>query len=291
MAKAEIEDILAGKVTPEESTPAPEPPKEAEREAVLADNQSQGQATEEKAPPDGGVSDSGADPSRQAAGMKAAYTAEKKKRQEIEQALDSLRKEAVERDQWYRQQSEQWQRQLQQFAPKPPDQPKPSMFDNPDDWEKQAVQQPIQSVEQRMRYHFSEMLARRFYKEEFDEAEKWAQAQVRQNPAHPIRQVLANSPDPGEDLVQEYRKQKQLAEMADPVAYRQKLLDEMLNDPEQKKAILEKLGAEPLKKAVQTPASALPSNLAGARSVGGSGGPVWQGPQPLTEIIGGNKKR
>lgn len=284
-----IEEILTGKEAPVSDAPKADPPKEetpkvdTPPDPALAEKEPE---IDQSPPNDGGVPDSGPDVSRQIAGLKAAQTAERKKRQESEERLTQQAKAWDEERAWYKQQFERFQ---QPVAPKQPDVPKPSLFEDPEGWEKHTVGGAVQSLEQKLqaqRFQFSEMLARRTYKEEFGEAEKWAEAQIRQNPNHVLRQVLATSDDPGESLVQEYRKNKLAAEMSDPAAYRQKVLEDMLADPEQKKAILERLGAEPLRPAPTQPApTALPSNLAGARSVGGSKGPVWQGPTPLSEII------
>lgn len=283
MAK-KIEEIIEGKNTPEKPEPKADPPKE-EKPEVKTEAPQEPIETDQAPPEDGGVSDSGPDPVRKAAGFQAAYTAEKKKRQESEQMLEQLRKESAERDQWYRQQSEQWTRTAQQFAPKLPEIPKINLFDDPDRWQQQEVLQPIQTVENKLRFEFSEKLAKKTYGAEYGEAEKWAEAQIRQNQATPIRHLLANSDDPGETLVQEFRKNKFAADMADPAALFQKMFDERLNDPQQKKAILERLGAE-LKPAQPSLApSQLPTPLERSRSVGGAKGPAWQGPRPLNEIV------
>lgn len=284
---AKIEEIIAG-----EKSSAPElkadPSKGVEKpEAKEAPAKADPVETDAAPPNEGGVFDS--DPTRQIAGLKAASTSERKKRQDAEARLAEFEKKAAEEREYYRKQLDRLTA-MPARQPEAPPVPKPSIFENPEDWERQVVGGAVQTLEQRMQQQWfktSELLARRTYKDEFDEAEKWAEAQVQRNPIHPIRQMVATSDDPGETLVQEYRKQKQLAEMADPVAYRQKLLDEMLSDPEQKKALLEKLGSEPLRPS--TPATALPTNLAGSRSLGGRQA-VWSGQTPLADIIGGKAK-
>jgi hypothetical protein len=79
-------------------------------------------------------------------------------------------------------------------------------------------------------------LARRTYKNEFDEA--YAAAQQYVDPG--LRARMHQSSDPGETLMGWYRELRIRAEVGnDPAAYRKKLRDEALKDPEFRKAAME----------------------------------------------------
>jgi hypothetical protein len=78
--------------------------------------------------------------------------------------------------------------------------------------------------------------AKRTYKEEFDQAYEAAQKFV--DPA--LRARMQHSSDPGETLIGWFRELKIRAEVGnDPAAYRKKVGDEMLKDPEFRKRAME----------------------------------------------------
>jgi hypothetical protein len=86
------------------------------------------------------------------------------------------------------------------------------------------------------RREMSLQLARRTYKEEFDQAYTTAQKYV--DPA--LRARMQQSSDPGETLIQWFREVKVRAEVGnDPAAYRKKVREESLKDPEFRKAAME----------------------------------------------------
>jgi hypothetical protein len=83
--------------------------------------------------------------------------------------------------------------------------------------------------------------AHKVYKEEFEQAYAAAQKQV--DPA--LRARMQQSRDPGETLIQWHREEKARAEVGtDLTAYKQKLRDEALKDPEFRKAAMEAWRAE-----------------------------------------------
>ena len=79
------------------------------------------------------------------------------------------------------------------------------------------------------RREMSLQVARKTYKDEFDEAYQTAQQHV--DPI--LRTRMQQSSDPGETLISWYRERKILAEIgSDPKAYDQKKREQFLNDPE-----------------------------------------------------------
>lgn len=79
-------------------------------------------------------------------------------------------------------------------------------------------------------------MAKRTYKEEFDQAYQAAQRLVDPN----LRTQMQQSADPGETLIGWFRHLKNRAEFGDdPAAYRKKVRDEALADPEFRKAAME----------------------------------------------------
>ena len=90
------------------------------------------------------------------------------------------------------------------------------------------------------RREMSLQMARRTYKEEFDQAYTTAQEFLKQgaDPALLIR--MNQSADPGETLIQWFRDIKVRAEVGnDPAAYKKKVLAESLKDPEFRKAAMD----------------------------------------------------
>jgi len=85
------------------------------------------------------------------------------------------------------------------------------------------------------RREFSLSMAKRTYKEEFDEA--YATAQKYVDPA--LRARMQQSSDPGETLIAWFRDLKVRAEVGnDTAAYRQRVRDEAMKDPEFRKAAI-----------------------------------------------------
>ena len=129
-----------------------------------------------------------------------------------------------------------WQRQQVQEKPAPkPEVAKPDPLLDPEGYEKYLETK----FEERLlndRREASLATAHRVYKQEFEEAYAAAQKQV--DPA--LRARMQQSRDPGETLMEWHREQKTRAEVGnDLTAYKQKLREEALKDPEFRKAAIE----------------------------------------------------
>jgi hypothetical protein len=222
-------------------------------------------------------------------GFKGAYTAEKKKRQATEAERDELRAELDRREQ-------SWRRDMQQiasqFAPKPPEQPAPNFYEDPDGWQ----QRQTQTYEQRERannLYWSEQLARvKFGDDVFDAAGKEVMNVTGGNASHPISQMIAASPNPGIALVNWYQERQQLSSLQNPES-RVELLKESLKDPAMLALVQQALQASaPAQAAAPKPApNAIPSNFAGARSVSSKAAQPFSGPKPIEEVLGSRNKR
>lgn len=184
------------------------------------------------------------------------------KREAIERAT-----RAEQEAQAFRQQLWQMQQQLQ--ALQQPREPI-DIFADP-----QAYQQTIeQTMSERLRAmegNFSLRLAAYKHGDTFHEA--WAEMVNRsQTGDDALRQQVLQSPDPGETLVQLYQREKVVKEVGtDPTAYRSKVLDEALKDPEFLAKALEQArasaGAQPTQQ-ISMPKSL--NKVAAAASAGGS---------------------
>jgi hypothetical protein len=110
------------------------------------------------------------------------------------------------------------------------------------------------------RREMSLQMARRAYKDEFDEAYTTAQKHV--DPA--LRARMQQSSDPGETLIGWYRELKVRAEVGnDPKAYREKVRSEFLKDPEFRKAAMEAWRGEASTQAKGRPNTQLPPSMNG----------------------------
>jgi hypothetical protein len=110
------------------------------------------------------------------------------------------------------------------------------------------------------RREMSLQMARRTYKDEFDEAYTTAQKHV--DPA--LRARMQQSSDPGETLIGWYRELKVRAEVGnDPKAYREKVRSEFLKDPEFRKAAMEAWRSEASTQAKGRPNTQLPPSMNG----------------------------
>lgn len=313
MAK-ELGEILERKpseVKPQESKPEPkveakEPKPEipADRNEAKPKDDKQGQA---KAPDTDGEEQikNEVDPAKRAAGFEGAYKSEKTKRKEREAEAERWkaeaerhRKEADEREQWWKKRFDTLQTQQR---PAEPPKPRANLFENPEQWEAQQ-QAETQSAISNIRFQFSEKVARVKYGDEFDQAAQAASVAFDANPHHPLRRIMQESADPGEDLVNWYRKETVFEKTGGNLdEFKKRTLEEMLADPKTKEEILAKLNLKPSdgqeqqqqESKPQTPAPhELPTNLAGARNVSGRAGPIWTGPKSLSELIpSGTRKR
>jgi len=148
---------------------------------------------------------------------------------------DRLAALEAEKANWQRQQVQQ-----PQPAPKQEEKAKPDPLLDPDGYDKYLEAK----VEERLLNHQRESsmaAAHGKYKGEFEEAYQAAQKAV--DPA--LRALMQASRDPGETLVQWHRENKQRAEIGNDLsAYKQKLRDEALKDPEFRKAAMAAWQAE-----------------------------------------------
>lgn len=158
-----------------------------------------------------------------------AKRAEKERADKLEQELAQLR-----------QQNQQFQSQIQQNNQ--PQQPEIDPYEDPKGWQKQQND----TFEQRLlneRLNMSEGMARlHFGDETVDTALQWVQTL----PMHE-RQAILQSRNPYGDLVNRKRQADTLAEIGtDPKAYRDKVLEEAMQDQDFVKRVMEsaKSGAE-----------------------------------------------
>jgi hypothetical protein len=136
------------------------------------------------------------------------------------------RQNAERERQAYEQQLHQLQQQLQQYQqPKEPI----DIFADPQAYT-QSIEQQMTEKMRAMEANFSLRLAHYKHGDTFTEAYK----EVMQRPLQdPMRQQVINSPDPGETLVQLYQRERTIKEVGtDPTAYKSKVLEEALKDPE-----------------------------------------------------------
>jgi hypothetical protein len=103
------------------------------------------------------------------------------------------------------------------------------IFANPEAYT-QSIEQQMGEKLRAMEANFSLRLAHNKHGEVFTEAFN----EVMQRPLQdPMRQQVINSPDPGETLVSLYQREKVVKEVGpDPIAYKSKILEEALKDPQ-----------------------------------------------------------
>jgi hypothetical protein len=103
------------------------------------------------------------------------------------------------------------------------------IFANPEAYT-QSIEQQMGEKLRAMEANFSLRLAHNKHGEIFTEAFQ----EVMQRPlSDPMRQQVINSPDPGETLVSLYQREKVVKEVGpDPIAYKSKILEEALKDPQ-----------------------------------------------------------
>jgi hypothetical protein len=130
---------------------------------------------------------------------------------------------------------QEFRRRLAQLE-KPAEQPQePDPLLNPREY-REFMERRFEERLVNERREMSLQSAKRTYKEEFDQAYEAAQKFV--DPA--LRARMQHSSDPGETLIGWFRELKIRAEVGnDPAAYRKKIGDEMLKDPEFRKRAME----------------------------------------------------
>ncbi len=147
-----------------------------------------------------------------------------------------------EKRQTEQRQREALQRELetlrQQLQPQKQPDPVPDQFANPEAynqyWEQRIAEQQ-QSVDQRFKNqeaNFSLRLAHMQHGELFESAYQ-AMMDAAEKGDRTAAQAVANSPDPGQTLVNWYKREQVISQVGtDPEAYVQKKLEEALSDPE-----------------------------------------------------------
>jgi hypothetical protein len=143
----------------------------------------------------------------------------------LKEEADS-RREAERRALAYEQELSQLRQQMQ--ALQQPREPI-DIFANPEAYT-QSVEQQMTEKLRAMEANFSLRLAHNKHGEVFTEAFE----EVMQRPLQdPMRQQVINSSDPGETLVSLYQRERTLKEVGtDPAAYKAKILDDALKDPQ-----------------------------------------------------------
>lgn len=153
--------------------------------------------------------------------------------------------------------------------------------------EKQRAQAPQQQPQQltpeeaafhrdfNQRAHISEMLVRHKH-DDVDEMYAAFEAAMRENPA--LKDAMLRQQSPWEFVYQEGKKFHAMREIgSDPVAYRQKIEDEI-----RAKLAAESQTAQP---AAASTASPIPQSLASARSSAARTAPAFSGPRPFDDIF------
>lgn len=175
------------------------------------------------------------------AGLRAAMVSERRARQAAEAANKAARAEiAAANARLDRLMAMQEQARPRETPPPPP--PKPDPVLDPEGYERYVVA----AAEQRMTMlnierSFAE--AHETLGKEFEVAYSELQ---KLNPNNPVDKALGNriytAPNPAKAMMRWHREQTALREMGgDPAAYRQKMRDELVNDPEMVKAVLARM--------------------------------------------------
>lgn len=127
-------------------------------------------------------------------------------------------------------QNQLWQLQQQLQSQQKPEEPV-DIFADPQNWE-QSFQQKLDQRMREQEGNFSLRLAKYKHGETFDQA--WqAMVDRTQSGDDSIRQHVIGSPDPGETLVNWYKRESVISQVGDdPTAYRSKVLEDALKDPE-----------------------------------------------------------
>lgn len=151
------------------------------------------------------------------------------------------KRQAAERERQNFQQ-QLWQLQQQLQAKERQEEPA-DIFADPQAYQSQ-VQQSMDQRLKAMEGNFSLRLAAYKHGDAFHEA--WAEMMNRtQSGDDSMRQQVLQSPDPGETLVQVYQREQTLKEVGtDPSAYKAKVMEDALNDPEFLAKALEKARAQ-----------------------------------------------
>lgn len=148
----------------------------------------------------------------------AEYLSEREKRQNEQRQREALQQQLFQLQQELRAKTAP--------APEPVD-----IFADPQGWEK-SFEERILAKQRELEGNFSLRMAKFNHKEKFDEAWK-AMVERTQNGDDSVRQQVINSPDPGETLVNWYKREETINLVGDnPETFAQRILDEALENPE-----------------------------------------------------------
>ena len=149
----------------------------------------------------------------------------------------------------------QAQRQPRQQAPEPP--PKPDLFADPEGWAK-AQRDAIREELETTRFNQSLAEAHQEHGDKFAAAFNALRATGDQSTFNRIR----GSYNPGRELMRWHDQQTLMQEVRDPAAYRERIRQELLNDPEVRQQLVGELRGQ------ATPRVKLPPSLNSARGGG-----------------------
>lgn len=256
---SDLDDILEGEETPTPEIQEQEPqeaPQEAEQPTEAPSRGPDGKFApkgEDSAPP--------AQNENEEAGLKAAISAERKKRQEIEGR--------------YQADLEQLRRELEELRkPKEPEAPPPSMWEDEQGWQQhfgsQVTQQAVQAAIQQNKLHTSELLMSQQH-EDFSELKQDIFRFVGENPA--VNAEVQNSPHPWQTAYKAFKNHQTM----------QQLGTTDLTEIEAR--LREKIMAE--MQAQNPPQPNVPQSLADAQSARGSGQSAAANSLSLDDILKG----
>ena len=183
-------------------------------------------------------------------GLEAGIAAERKKRQEIEAQLEQLRREM-------------------EASQRPKEEPK-DIWEDTQGWQQQfggqVVSAAVQQATFEAKLNQSEFYARKNiegFDESWEDLNKW----LMENPS--IAQQAQADIDPWGFAYRQFNNQRQLAEIGDVEAYKQKMRDEIMAELQAQQP------AQPV----------IPPSLSNQRSVGSRTGPAWSGPPALSDLL------
>lgn len=222
--------------------PAPEPEPQQEPDTGEPEQQAEAQAE-----PDAGGDPDGSDPDAQAQPEPQQRSArvplsehlhEREKRQAAE-----ARAQAIE------QQMQSLQRQMEamrsEAKPKEPAK-EPDWYDDPQAATQHYVAPHIDQINQRLMYNARLAASGAYGQDKVQAAQEAFDSAINSGAIdHSEYQRVMNAPNPFEAAVQWHQKQTVLQEVGtDPAAYKQRIIDEAMKDPEVRKRILESVQAE-----------------------------------------------
>lgn len=185
-------------------------------------------------------------------GLQAALSAERKKRQEIEAQVESLRREM-------------------QAKPAEPAQPPPSLWEDDQAWQQhfggQVVSQAVQQATLNARLDMSEMMARQA-NPDFEEMKAEFVKMMQENPV--LQQQALGDPHPWQKAYQIAKNARTMQELG---ATDIQTLEAKIRDQ-----IMAEMQAQPA-------ATRIPPSLSTTRNVSSRNGPAWTGPKPLGDLL------